>query len=291
MSNQRLAVLLLTASTILAAPARATGPLAWSRDPHAAFAAAKSSGKLLLVDAYADWCGWCKKLDRDVFPDPQFVEVARDFVLLRIDVEDGAEGGRLADEYGADSLPTLLLLEPSGALAGAVTGFQPAGEMAASIRAALAAHRRALDEFRRTLASDDLQKLQLTALDFYGHHDGERAAELFEKVLAATTQAPRDEAWTRYLLADAWRMADDLVKARAEAKRAEAAAARARDAGAELGDRVALLPFWIAETGGDCGEAASALTRFEHSHPKSPFLSEARRALARLRAEPDSRCS
>jgi thiol-disulfide isomerase/thioredoxin len=291
MPNQSLAVLLLTASTLLAGPAHASGPLTWSHDPQAAFATAKSSGKLLLVDAYADWCGWCKKLERDVFPDPRFVEVARDFVLLRIDVEDGAEGSRMADEYGADSLPTLLLLEPSGALAGVVTGFEPASEMAQSIRSALADHQRTLDEFRRTLASGDVQKLQLSALDFYGHHDGGRAAELFEKVLASSRQAPVDEAWTRYLLADAWRMADDLAKARAEAKLAAAAAARAGDGGQELADRVALLPFWIAETGGDCSEAASALASFERSHPASPFLSEARRALERLRAEPDSRCS
>jgi uncharacterized protein YyaL (SSP411 family) len=28
---------------------------------------AKESGKILLVDIYTDWCGWCKKMDRDTY--------------------------------------------------------------------------------------------------------------------------------------------------------------------------------------------------------------------------------
>lgn len=30
---------------------------------------ARSNKKLVFVDAYTDWCGWCKKLDRTTFND------------------------------------------------------------------------------------------------------------------------------------------------------------------------------------------------------------------------------
>ncbi|KAB2968025.1 MAG: hypothetical protein F9K18_03420, partial [Thermoanaerobaculia bacterium] len=70
-------------------------------------------------------------------------------MLLRVDVEDGGEGSELAATWGAASLPTLILLEPSGAYVGAVSGFAPAEELARRVRAEVADHRRALAAFER----------------------------------------------------------------------------------------------------------------------------------------------
>ena len=30
----------------------------------------KTDPKPIFVDAYTDWCGWCKRLDKDTFSDP-----------------------------------------------------------------------------------------------------------------------------------------------------------------------------------------------------------------------------
>ena len=70
-------------------------------------------------------------LEREVFPQPEFALLAREAVLLRVDVEDGGAGSELAARYDAYSLPTMLLLEPSGALAGKVAGYAPAREYVA----------------------------------------------------------------------------------------------------------------------------------------------------------------
>ncbi|MCR9084859.1 MAG: thioredoxin family protein, partial [Cyclobacteriaceae bacterium] len=35
-----------------------------------AVAANQSDPKMLLVDVYTDWCGWCKKMDKETFTDP-----------------------------------------------------------------------------------------------------------------------------------------------------------------------------------------------------------------------------
>lgn len=295
MPGQRLAAIALTLATSLAASpstaaAAAPGPL-WSRDIDGSFAAARASGRLLLVDAYADWCGWCKRLERDVFPTAEFVAFARDYVLLRIDVEDGGRGTELGDTYGADSLPTLLLLEPSGALAGVVSGYAPAPALVARLRQAVAAHERELEEYRRTLAGGDAEALDRLAIELWQRRDGARAAAAFEKLLGTATLPAQEEVWSRFLLADAWRLAGEVDKARAAAAAAEQAVARARGLDPELGERVALLPFWIAQTARDCGGAAGQLARFEHAHPASHLLDEARRALARLKADSGPRCT
>lgn len=38
--------------------------------PAAAFKDAEGAGKKIVVDIYTDWCGWCKRMDRDTYADP-----------------------------------------------------------------------------------------------------------------------------------------------------------------------------------------------------------------------------
>ena len=281
------ATVVATAAPALAAPP----PPVWQTDVERAFATARASDKLVFVDLYAEWCGWCKVLERQVFPQPEFVAIAREAVLLRVDVEDGGAGSELAARYDAYSLPTLLLLEPSGAVAGRVSGYAPAREYVAKLNAALAARERVLEQYRTTLASGDGEALSRTAIQFFERQDGVRAAALLDKLLASATLAPEQEVWTRVLLADSWRMAGELEKARAAAAAAERAARAAAGLEPDLGERVDLLPFWIAEAGDECGAAAGALARFEQRHPSSRHLATARRAMQRLRADAGPRCT
>ncbi|GMU66126.1 MAG: hypothetical protein AMXMBFR36_24000 [Acidobacteriota bacterium] len=290
MTNRSLRGTAATLVALVAGAAAASQAPGWASDPQAAFAAAKKADQLVLVDAYADWCGWCKVLEREVFPHPEFLAATRDFVKLRVDVEDGGEGTELAERYGAWSLPTLLILEPDGALIGTVEGYAPVGPFVDRLRSQLAIHERVLEGYRRALAGGDVETLRRTAIDFYERQDGARSAALLEKLLGSTSLEPREEAWTRYFLADAWRMAGDAEKARAAARSAQSAAARVA-VEPELGERLDLLPFWIAETARECGAAAGALAAFEKAHPQSPFLDEARRALTRLRADAGPRCT
>jgi thiol-disulfide isomerase/thioredoxin len=291
MPNQRLAAILLAATAVASAALEGQEPPLWQRRIEPAMAAARSAGRLVLVDAYADWCGWCEKLEREVFPHPAFRALARDLVLLRVDVEDGGEGTELAETYGATSLPTLILLEPSGTFVGSVSGFAPAEELARRVRAEIAAHERALAAFARTLAAGDARALERAGLDRWQRRDGARAAAALEKLLSIASLPPEGEAWNRYLLADAWRLAGELERARSAAAAAERARARAGETDPELAERLALLPFWIAESARDCGAAAGRLAAFERSHPSSALLGEARRAMARLRADAGPLCA
>mgnify|MGYP005818016241 CR=1 FL=1 len=48
----------------------------------------KTKNKKVIVDLYTDWCGWCKKMDRETFKDPQVVAyIAENFIAVKLDGE------------------------------------------------------------------------------------------------------------------------------------------------------------------------------------------------------------
>lgn len=65
---------------------RAEGP-AWLTDAAKAQAQAKAEKKLVLLDfTGSDWCGWCIKLNKEVFSKPEFAEYAKkNLVLVEVD--------------------------------------------------------------------------------------------------------------------------------------------------------------------------------------------------------------
>ena len=87
---------------------------------------ASENGQLLFIDAYTDWCGYCHKLDKEVYTDK---DVIGDFEEYFINVKFDAEsdfGMQLADFYGIDSYPTLLFLTPEAKIFDRIEGFLPA---------------------------------------------------------------------------------------------------------------------------------------------------------------------
>ncbi len=86
---------------------------------------AKTGNQLIFVDLFADWCGWCHKMEQEVFPSQAFQNATDDMVLLRLNTEDGNEGSLLARRFQANTLPTFLVLNGEGELAGTIHGYQP----------------------------------------------------------------------------------------------------------------------------------------------------------------------
>ncbi|MEZ5974324.1 MAG: thioredoxin family protein [Planctomycetota bacterium] len=98
-----------------------------------AVAVAKAEGKNLLVDTGSDWCGWCKRLHKEVFaheswrrPPPRGM-CSWPWTSPR----DGDPKPRsrrrsateLSDMYGIQGFPTILLMTPDGDVFGQ-TGYQ-----------------------------------------------------------------------------------------------------------------------------------------------------------------------
>jgi thiol:disulfide interchange protein len=53
-----------------------------------AIVAAQKTPRKIFVDIYADWCGWCKVLDRDTFSDPAVVKILNEqYYPVKLDAE------------------------------------------------------------------------------------------------------------------------------------------------------------------------------------------------------------
>lgn len=47
-----------------------------------------AENKIILVDAYTEWCGWCKKMDRDTYSDPDIIKkINKNFVAIKFNPE------------------------------------------------------------------------------------------------------------------------------------------------------------------------------------------------------------
>ena len=79
-----------------------------------ALAKAKEEGKIIFIDAYADWCAPCKKMDREVFSTQEVGNLFDEhFLAIKVNVEEG-DGVMFAANYGVKALPTLLYLDGNG---------------------------------------------------------------------------------------------------------------------------------------------------------------------------------
>lgn len=90
----------------------------------------------ILVDfSGSDWCGWCKKLDQEVFSKEEFKAYAKDnLVLMLADFPAEKEqteqlkkqNAELAATYNVKGFPTIIILDTEGKVLGQ-TGYRPGG--------------------------------------------------------------------------------------------------------------------------------------------------------------------
>jgi thiol-disulfide isomerase/thioredoxin len=75
---------------------------------------AKAKNKLIFIDFYTDWCGPCKMMNKDVFPQKEVGDFYNaNFIAVKIDAEKG-EGPAIAKQYSVNAYPTLTYINYNG---------------------------------------------------------------------------------------------------------------------------------------------------------------------------------
>ena len=112
----------------------------WMTDFAAAQKKAKDEKKLVLMDfTGSDWCGWCIKLNKEVFSTKEFADYAKDNVVLvevdfprrkQLSDDQKKANEKLQAKYGAEGFPTIVVLNSEGKQVWKQVGYKAGGPKA-----------------------------------------------------------------------------------------------------------------------------------------------------------------
>ena len=85
----------------------------------------------------SDWCGWCRKMDAEVFTKDRFVrEASKKFVLVSVDSPRDKsilsalarkQNSALAEKYEVRGYPTVVIVDPDGKEVKRHSGYRAGG--------------------------------------------------------------------------------------------------------------------------------------------------------------------
>jgi len=134
-----IAAFVLTSATLMLPdePKSKKGEVTWLTFENG-LAAAKKDKKLMVVDFYTDWCGWCKKMDKDTYGDSSVIEFARKkLVLVKVNAESNEKTRfreqdytyrQLAQAFGVSGYPATAFIDSTGEVLTLVEGYLTAGK-------------------------------------------------------------------------------------------------------------------------------------------------------------------
>jgi len=87
----------------------------------------KSQHKKIFINFFADWCGYCVKMDKGTFVDPQVVSfLNQNFIAIKVDSD---KENTLAARYKVRGLPSNWFVSESGDQIGNYPGYIPADNL------------------------------------------------------------------------------------------------------------------------------------------------------------------
>jgi thioredoxin-related protein len=253
----------------------------WIKSLATAQKKAKDSHQLIFVDLYADWCGWCHRMEQEVFPSEAFQKATDSLVLLRLNTEDGADGSNLARRFQVTSLPTFLLITSDSTLAGVIRGYLPPNEFVTSLKDSVGRYSAFVAKVRdESKISNDYQKRLELAYEFAARQDYSASESRLRK-LVSEPQAPpdiRDKAYYELaaLLAEQGKREESIKTIQKFAT---------IETKGESIERAHFLASQLYYQQGNLIAAANELRRFKTAFPNSPLMRNVDYFLPQIEAE------
>jgi len=86
--------------------------IAWEKSYETALKKAKATGKLVMIDFYADWCIACKHLDKNIYTAAPVVAESANFISVKVNAEKRDD---LQVKYQVYNFPTIMWVNELGA--------------------------------------------------------------------------------------------------------------------------------------------------------------------------------
>jgi thiol-disulfide isomerase/thioredoxin len=275
---------LALALLLVAAPGDSPAPplvaIKWEKKFDEAVKKARRSGKPLVVDFWAEWCGWCDRLDRTTYADPAVIRRAQDFVPVKVNTEGSRRELEVSAKYGVRSLPTILFLSPQGHQLFRVNGFQGPGKFPRTLDAARLVAGRVI-AFEQALDADPQDARAALGLGrhLYEQEYFDDAQVLLRTAVAHDSGASVDERReARMLLAILAHVSRDFGEAERLVK-------EALSLGPDPDEQPRLL-FVLGRTYVSAGRQEEGVATFEvivRQFPQSPMAQKAKETLTTLR--------
>lgn len=175
---------------------------AWINSVDDAFERAEKENKLVIIDAFASWCGWCKRLDKDVLDTQKFVDLASPlYVLLRLNTEDKGEGTRFAQQHGIRNLPTTTVMDYDRTVVGKAQGYLPYEKFVIAIEEFRTSYLALQQMQKEAVTSDDPALLLDLATQWKDRGSPERSLEAASRVADSPKSTSQQRAWGAYTAA------------------------------------------------------------------------------------------
>lgn len=136
-------ILVPIVTLVLSLQIKAQDQIKWLKFEEA-IAANEQNPKMILVDVYTDWCGWCKKMDKETFTDSNVIAyINQNFYAVKINAEDTQRTfefmgksyteAQMAASMRVRSYPNFVVIEPKLQNIAQLPGYRPAKDFLAGL--------------------------------------------------------------------------------------------------------------------------------------------------------------